>query len=71
MGIEIGDVGDVVALGFEPIGGGEFPKEELAGALGEWGIEDLAVFAVGTIEADEDVAAPIPFGFAVVVEGEL
>ena len=71
VGIEIRDVGDVVALRLEPERDGKFPKEKFAGALGEWRVEDLAVLAVGTIEADVNIAAPIPFAFAIVVEGEL
>jgi hypothetical protein len=71
VGIEIGNVGDIVALRFEPKRSGKFPEEEFAGTLRERGIEDLAVFSVRTVETDEDVTAPIPFAFAVIVEGEL
>jgi len=53
------------------MGDGKFPKEKFAGALRKWCVENLAILAVGTIEADVNIAAPIPFALAVVVEGEL
>ena len=71
VGVEVGDVGDVAAEGFEPECEGEFPQEKFAGAGGEGGVEDLAVFSVGAVVGDLDVRPPIPVGPAVVVEGEL
>src|SRR4029077_4427763 len=45
--IDVADIADVVSVLLHPEGEGELPEEELAGALREWCIEDLAILPVG------------------------
>ena len=71
MGVAVRDVRDVVTLGFEPIGEGEFPQEPFTRTGAQRRVEDLAILAVRTIEADLHVAAPPPLMLAVVIKGEL
>src|SRR5687767_12836758 len=71
MDIEVGNIGDIVAVLLEPINHGEFPEKKFARAGGERGVEDLAIFAVGPIETDVNAGTPVPCVLAVVVEGEL
>ena len=58
--VEIGDVGDVVALLLHPEGQRKLPEQELAGALRERRIEDLPVLAIGPIEADGHAGPGVP-----------
>ena len=69
--VGIGDVGDVVAEGFEPVNEGKLPEEKLSGADREWRVEDLTVFSVRAAVADFYAASPVPRFFSIVVQGEL
>ena len=71
VGVDVRDVGHVVAVLLHPEGERELPEQELARADRERGVEDLAVLAVGPVEARLDVRAPVPLLLAVVVEREL
>ena len=71
MRVEIRDVRHVVAVLLQPVGQRELPEKELAGAGRERRVEDLAVLAVGPIEAHRDVVTPVPDVLAVVVQREL
>ena len=71
MGVAVRDIGDVVALGFEPVGKGELPQKPFARSGAQGCVQDLTILAVRTIEADLHVTAPPPFMSAVVIKGEL
>ena len=68
MRVEIRDVGDVVAVLLHPVGEREFPEQELARADRKRRVQNLAILAVGPVEARLDVRAPVPHLLAVVVE---
>ena len=51
VGVDVADVGDVVAVLLHPEGERELPEQEFAGALRERGVENLAVLAVGPVAA--------------------
>src|SRR5205807_8462521 len=69
--VQVADVGDVVTFLLHPEGEREFPEQEFAGPLRQGCIEDLAIFAIGPIPAYAHAGPPVPFFFAVIVEGPL
>ena len=71
MRVGIREVAHVVAVCFEPVHEGVLPQEELAGTDGERLVHDLAVLAIGPVEAHAHTAAPVPLVLAVVIQREL
>src|SRR5437588_6269422 len=71
MRIDIADIGDVIAFLLHPVGEREFPEQELARALRQWCVEDLAILAVGPVPAHAHVRSPVPNLLAVVVKRPL
>ena len=69
--VEVRKVGNVVSPRFQPVGERELPEEPFTRTGGKRRVEDLAVFAVGTIETDLNVRPPVPLVLAIVIEGEL
>src|SRR5438105_10974595 len=71
MGIDVADIGNVVAFFFHPESQRKLPKQELSRPLRQGCIQDLAILSVGPIPADAHAGSPVPDLFAVVVERPL
>src|SRR4029453_5123297 len=69
--VGVGNVINVVAVLFHPEREREFPKKPFAGAGRQGAVEDLAVLAVGPVEAHIDIWPAVPVLLPVVVESEL
>src|SRR5205085_11715312 len=55
----------------QPKGEGKFPEKPLAGAGRERRVQNLAVFAIGSVKANGDIRSPVPLILAVIIESEL
>src|SRR5438876_11046453 len=68
MGIEVGDVTNVITLGFHPISQWEFPEQKLTRTGREGRVQNLAILSVRAIETYLNIGSPVPLFLAVVVK---
>src|SRR5688572_20232968 len=71
MGIDVADVGNVVALLLHPESQRKFPEQKLARTLRERRVEDLAILSVRPVPTDAHARPDVPSTLArgaVVVE---
>src|ERR1043166_154051 len=71
MRVEIGNVGDVHPVLFQPKRQWKLPKEPFPRPNRQRRIDNLTVLAIRAVEADRDLWPPIPWIIAIVVQGEL
>jgi hypothetical protein len=71
VGVQIGNIGDIVTVLFQPVSKRELPKQPLSRSRGERGVNNLTILPIRTLKAHLNSPAPVPMVGTVVVKRKL
>src|SRR5262249_9132436 len=71
MGIDVAEIGNIVAFFFHPERQWKFPEQELSRSLRQGRIQDLTILAVGPIPAHAHARSPVPDFLTIIVKRPL